>query len=240
MVATPTILLDDVVELKPYACEDLLEQDDVLACDAAFEAWMDVFLLLLPQNADFHYFYTLRHTFYRIRGPGYSLHVLCFYVNFRRPWWKDAIVLRVFLDCMKRAACKIKDIMFTGRAVETASVIFWGHWLQASLSSGTVENGPVRFLLCVAIQRAFLLDHHMPTMFGCRVLSACACLAVGAQWPWALFAFAQPSFGRPEYFCCQDCGKEDEVLNSTGVCEECSFVRRSRANSSNRWTSPVV
>ena len=51
--------------------------------------------LLWRPPYEFRFFYELRRADFKIRRQIHSLHLLCFYVNYRRPVWKDLITLYV-------------------------------------------------------------------------------------------------------------------------------------------------
>ena len=116
------------------------------------------------------------------------------------PWWQDTVGLRAVVFLFAEAASEVEGAMFTGRAVEITTLIFWYDWLLASSCCWSVDNGILRFLLSMAILRARLLEHHMPTLLGCRVLSASVVFLLGNSWSVSFLAFCCPSFGKLDAF----------------------------------------
>ena len=80
--------------------------------------------LLMSGDLDFNSFYTRRQHIYKVRRLRISLHLLCFSFNFKRPWWKDCVVLRILIACMSEASLEVKDAMLTGRPMDMAVLAF--------------------------------------------------------------------------------------------------------------------
>ncbi len=77
------------------------------------------------------------------------------------------------------------------------SVIFFLFELRMHGAAGTrIALGLPRLLLSIAVLRARICNHHMPNLLSCRIVSACATLALSNNWLLSFAAFVKPSFGK--------------------------------------------
>ena len=132
----------------------------------------------------------------RTRNLAWWLYIQCYLVNFRRPWWKDCIILRATVHCCLELAWRLTSIFMASRPLEL-SVIFFLLELRMHGAAGTrIALGLPRLLLSIAVLRARICNHHMPNLLSCRIVSACATLALSNNWLLATAAFVKPSFGK--------------------------------------------
>ena len=109
----------------------------------------ELYALQMSGDLDFNSFCALRHHIYKVGRLRTSLHLLCFYINFRRPWWKDCVVLCILLACMTEASLKLEDAMLRGRPMEMAVQAFACEWLLASCTGYHIDNSIPRLLTSI-------------------------------------------------------------------------------------------
>ena len=126
------------------------------------------------------------------------LQLLCFVLNFRRPWWKDCCLLRYCLFWFQWYGQEVWNILGTPRPVEISLVQFAYHWFSFAFHD---FSGPVCVsggaLWCVVLWARWS-KLHMPTHAGCCALSAIITLALSQNKALAWAALLLPSFGIAE------------------------------------------
>ena len=126
------------------------------------------------------------------------LQLLCFVLNFRRPWWKDCCLLRYCLFWFQWYGQEVWNILGTPRPVEISLVQFAYHWFSFAFHD---FSGPVCVsggaLWCVVLWARWS-KLHMPTHAGCCALSALITLALSQNKALAWAALLLPSFGIAE------------------------------------------
>jgi len=135
------------------------------------------------------------------------LYIQCFSINFRRPWWKECIVLYAVLYYGLELGARLQEIFADSRPVEFAVLHFALDLCRHGALGTRIANGLLRLFLSVAGLRTRVWKHHMPNLWSCRVVSSSTAYALSNNWSLAIAAFVVPSFG-PKSFSSNDAGHD--------------------------------
>lgn len=123
------------------------------------------------------------------------LHILCFHITIRRPWWKDNILLRACLFLLLQESVHVYHVLRKHRPVEIALADFAFQWLMFGYTGFCAPFDLTQGLVWCFAFLALRKNYHMPGSLGCRIMSVNVTWLLSNNLYLSAMAFLLPSYG---------------------------------------------